>query len=388
MTPDEAAPLHVLLVEDDDGDALLVEEFLADSAAPITLDRVTTMAEVVGSPVAADCVLLDLNLPDAVGIAGVTRVRRHAPGTAVVVLTGHNDEETGIAAVAAGAQDYLVKDQVDGLLLIKALRYARERKRAEQVEQQLLEQQLLANENSRLERGLLPTPLLADPHLNLTTRYRPGRDGSLLGGDFYDAVELADGTVDVIIGDVCGHGPDEAALGVALRIAWRALVLAGLPSGEVLTMVERVLRHERIRSVFATVCMVTVAADRRSLRMSLAGHPPPLLVSGDGGELLPNDRLGVPLGVVDDARWEPLEVPLPPEWSLLLYTDGVFEGRVEEGTERLGHEEMAKLVLGILAREPDHGKVLDELIATVEDLNRGPLDDDVALAMLTHRTGR
>lgn len=386
--PDEAAPLHVLLVEDDDGDALLVEEFLADSAAPITLDRVATMADAVGAPVTADCVLLDLNLPDAVGIAGVTRVRRHAPGTAVVVLTGHNDEETGIAAVAAGAQDYLVKDQVDGLLLIKALRYARERKRAEQVEQQLLEQQLLANENSRLERGLLPTPLLADSHLALTTRYRPGRDGSLLGGDFYDAVELADGTVNVIIGDVCGHRPDEAALGVALRIAWRSLVLAGLASGEVLTMVERVLRHERIRSVFATVCMVTVAADRGSLRMSLAGHPPPLLVTGDGGELLPNDRLGVPLGVVDDARWEPLEVPLPPEWSLLLYTDGVFEGRVEEGIERLGHEEMAKLVLGILGREPEHGKVLDELIATVERLNRGPLDDDVALAMLTHRSGR
>ncbi|GAA1957954.1 PP2C family protein-serine/threonine phosphatase [Amycolatopsis minnesotensis] len=386
--PDEAAPLHVLLVEDDDGDALLVEEFLADSAAPITLDRVTTMADALGAPVTADCVLLDLNLPDAVGITGVTKVRRHAPGTAVVVLTGHNDEETGIAAVAAGAQDYLIKDQVDGLLLIKALRYAHERRRAEQVEQQLLEQQLLASENSRLERGLLPTPLLADPHLDLTTRYRPGRDGSLLGGDFYDAVELADGTVNVIIGDVCGHGPDEAALGVALRIAWRALVLAGLPSGEVLTMVERVLRHERIRSVFATVCMVTVAADRASLRMSLAGHPPPLLITGDDGELLPNDRLGVPLGVVDDARWEPLEVPLPPEWSLLLYTDGVFEGRVEEAVERLGHEEMAKLVLGIAGREPDHGKVLDELIATVEGLNRGPLDDDVALAMLTHRGGR
>ncbi|MDT8913798.1 SpoIIE family protein phosphatase [Amycolatopsis sp. PS_44_ISF1] len=382
--------LRLLLIEDDDGDALLVEEMLADAMVPATLSRARTLAEALAGPVDADCVLLDLQLPDAMGLTGLNQLRRHTPGTAVVVLTGQNDATTGVAAVAAGAQDYLGKDQVDGLLLGKALRYAWERKRAEQVEQQLLQQQLLASENSRLERGLLPTPLLADPHLRLATKYRPGRNGSLLGGDFYDAIELSDGTVKLVIGDVCGHGPDEAALGVALRIAWRALVLAGLPTAEVLATVERVLVHERIRPLFATLCMVEVAPGRDSLRMSLAGHPPPLLATADGsGHLLPADKLGVPLGVVPDARWAPRDVALEPGWSLLLYTDGVFEGRVGAGSERLGHEQMSGLVLGLLREagpDADHGEVLDRLVYRVEKLNAGALDDDVALAMLSHRS--
>ncbi|MEV6902979.1 SpoIIE family protein phosphatase [Amycolatopsis sp. NPDC051372] len=384
--------LRVLLIEDDDGDALIVEELLADAAVPATLARARTLAEALAGPVVADCILLDLQLPDAMGLTGLTRLRQHAPGTAVVVLTGQNDETTGVAAVAAGAQDYLGKNQVDGPLLGKALRYAWERKRTEQVEQQLLQQQLLASENSRLERGLLPSPLLADPRLELASKYRPGRNGSLLGGDFYDAVELTDGTVHLVIGDVCGHGPDEAALGVALRIAWRALVLAGMPMADVLATVERVLVHERIRPLFATLCTVVVAPDRRSARMSLAGHPPPLLIGRDGtGRLLSGEKLGVPLGVVPDARWDPLDVDLEPGWSLVLYTDGIFEGRVGGGAERLGHEEMARLLVELLGEAgPDtgHGVVLDRLITRVEELNAGPLDDDVALTMLTHLEDR
>jgi serine phosphatase RsbU (regulator of sigma subunit) len=382
--------LRVLLIEDDDGDALLVEEMLADTPAPVALERVETLAAaLVGGPVTADCILLDLQLPDAMGLTGLTRLRQHAPAVAVVVLTGQHDQATGVAAVAAGAQDYLVKDQVDGRLLVKALRFARERKRAEQVEQQYLQQQMLASENARLERGLLPSPLLSDPRLDLAARYRPGRNGSLLGGDFYDAIELADGTVQMMIGDVCGHGPDEAALGVALRIAWRSLVMAGLPMADVLATVEQVLVQERIEPVFATLCMIVVAPDRRSLKLALAGHPPPLLLTDEGGHLLPGDRLGVPLGIATDAKWDALDVPLIPGWSLLLYTDGVFEGRIGAGSERLGHERMAELVVGIRGElgAGDGRALLDELIARAELLNSGPLDDDVALALLSHTPG-
>jgi serine phosphatase RsbU (regulator of sigma subunit) len=307
----------------------------------------------------------------------------------LVVLTGQMDAAVGLAAVAAGAQDYLVKDQVDGPLLVKALRYAWERKRAEEAERRLLEQQLVAAENRRLERGLLPAPLFIDQTLDLVARYRPGRHGALLGGDFYDAVELPDGTAHLVIGDVSGHGPDEAALGVALRIAWRSLILAGLPTNDVLTTIERILRHERVHHSFVTLCAITISPDRRSLRMRLAGHPPPLLIEGDTGRLLPLDNLGVPLGLLPEpVIWQPVTIDLQPGWSLLLYTDGVFEGRVPGSTNRLGHERMAELLLGDLKTNPGWRQapvlVLDRLIAAVEELNQGPLDDDVALALITH----
>src|SRR3954470_23697796 len=145
--------IRVLLVEDDDADAFLVSELLADVPDQVVVNRVRTLAEALGAPVTVDCVLLDLQLPDAEGLTGLTQLRQHAPGTALLVLTGQRDEAVGLAAVAAGAQDYLLKDQVDGLLLVKALRYAWERKRAEEAERRLLEQQLLAAENRRLERG-------------------------------------------------------------------------------------------------------------------------------------------------------------------------------------------------------------------------------------------
>lgn len=374
--------LRVLLVEDDDGDVVLVEEMLAETEVAVALDRVPTLADALSAPIDADCVLLDLMLPDANGLTALTQVLQRAPGIPVVVLTGQRDERIGAAAVASGAQDYLVKDQVDGPLLAKALRSALERRRAEGVEQELFAQQLLAQENARLEHGLLPTPLLSDPGLRLEPRYRPGRHGSQLGGDFYDAVEMPDGTVHAVIGDVSGHGPDEAALGVALRIAWRALVLAGLPTPALLATVQQLLVHERIKFSFATACMVTIAPDRRSLRMILAGHPPPVLITGGAANLLPDNNLGLPLGVRSETTWEPMDVPLEPGWSLLLMTDGVFEGRVPGGEDRLGLENLVVLLRRILTSHPD--AVLDQLITEVVSLNQGPLDDDIALAMITH----
>lgn len=379
--------LRVLLVEDDDGDAILVEEMLldvAESGETVALERVSTVSAALPLARLADCVLLDLQLPDAAGLDGLERILAEAPTAAVVVLTGRQDDKAGIAAVGAGAQDYLAKDQVDGQLLLRALRYAWERGRAEQFEQRLLQHQLLMRENARLERGLLPSPLIEDPRLGLTVRYRPGRDGTLLGGDFYDAIELADGSVRLIIGDVSGHGPDEAALGVALRIAWRSVVLAGMPMPAVLNLVEKLLLVEAIQPLFATVCALTVAPDRRSLRMSLAGHPPPLLLdpSAAGPRLL-SENLGPPLGVAPGFERRELHVPLGRQWSLLLYTDGIFEGRSPDGQRHTGPERLHDTAARLLPECRDRDETLDRLIRAMDDLHGGPLDDDIALALLT-----
>ena len=223
-------PTQVLLIEDDDADALLVEELLLDAAAPIALRRARSLAEAKSLLPHVTCVLLDLGLPDTgelQELRGVRWLAEHMPQLAVVVLTGVADEHLGAEAVRAGAQDYLVKGQVDGALLNRVIRYAIERLRSEEVQRQLREAQIYARENSRLERGLLPSPLLSDPRLTVATQYRPGGGQMLLGGDFFDVVEVADGWVHTVVGDVCGRGPEEAALGVCLRVAWRTMVLAG-----------------------------------------------------------------------------------------------------------------------------------------------------------------
>ncbi len=157
--------MHVLLIEDDDGDALLVEELLLDAGVPFILSRARSLAEARGLLTDTVCALLDLDLPDSRGLQGVRWLRETSPDVAVVVLTGLADEHLGEEAVAAGAQDYLVKGQVDGFLLQRVVRYAVERQRAEETQRQLYEARLYAAENSRLERGLLPSPVLTDRRL-------------------------------------------------------------------------------------------------------------------------------------------------------------------------------------------------------------------------------
>ena len=128
MTPEAA---DVLLIEDNPADARLLQEALR--GGPFRMDHVLNLQSglerLAERPPAA--ILCDLSLPDASGLQGVRMLTDAAPAIPIVVFTGANDQEAGLAALRAGAQDYLVKGQVGGELLIRALRYAIERKQAE-----------------------------------------------------------------------------------------------------------------------------------------------------------------------------------------------------------------------------------------------------------------
>jgi serine phosphatase RsbU (regulator of sigma subunit) len=395
--PAQAAPgpLGVLLIEDDDGDALLVEELLLDAVAQVSLRRARSLAEARQLLPEVTCVLLDLGLPDSRELESLHWLQEQAPTVAVVVLTGLSDEHLGAEAVRAGAHDYLVKGQVDGSLLHRVIRYAVERRRGEDVQRQLHEARLVARENARLERGLLPSPLLSDARLSVASRYRPGGGQSLLGGDFYDVVEAADGWVHTLIGDVCGRGPDEAALGVCLRVAWRTMVLAGRPMDETITAVEQVLVNERQQDrMFSTLGVLSVAPDRTRGRLHLAGHPPPLLITPERVSELAAPAC-LPVGIGAAEHWPSSEVRLGPAWTVLMYTDGLVEGKVGSGPERLGSEGLISCLTSILPALPSGGAagpqrdewLLDALIDRVRELNGGDLDDDLAVLALACADG-
>ncbi len=127
--------MRILLIEDNPGDALMIQEQLSQvGGEPFALEHRTSLAAGLERLAADrfDLVLADLGLPDSQGLQTVEEVRRAHPNIALVVLTGLEDEETGLRAVQMGAQDYLVKGEVGGLSLARVIRYAVERKRAEE----------------------------------------------------------------------------------------------------------------------------------------------------------------------------------------------------------------------------------------------------------------
>jgi PAS domain S-box-containing protein len=256
-------------------------------------------------------------------------------------------------------------------------------------EQQLVEANAQEELSRRLQAGLLPAVSVVDPALELLTRYQPGGQRALLGADFYDALQLDDGTIATLVGDVAGHGPDEAGVGVALRFAWRTMVLTGHGAAELLAGLEQVLLGERrTDELFATIVCLWVSPDREQVTIALAGHPPPVLVQAGQARVV-DIPYGPALGI--DAAfgaepWPASTVALDRPWLLLCYTDGLVEGRSDpDTTERFGIERLVETLTALAAQDPQPAELVDRLLASVQTANGGQLSDDVAIVGLAAR---
>ena len=328
-------PRRVLLVEDDDGDAMIVSELLVEAWPVLAIDRASRLGEAERRLGAADCVLLDLGLPDALGIEAVRRVREADPEMPVVVLTGDADEHRGIQALGAGAQDYLIKGTISGASLARAIRHSVQRKLAERFERELAVLRVQSAENARVQRGLVPHPLVDDPQISIVSAYRPGNRRQILGGDFFDVVQSAD-SLHVVIGDVCGHGPDEAALGVELRIAWRTLILAGVPSSALLETLDRLVVQERHATTSSrpSPASASIWIEPRVDRARRSSRADPARRRSSAAADRPAGRSPARARGHAAAGAERGEIGDP--WTLLFYSDGIYEGRVTGQKDRLG----------------------------------------------------
>lgn len=369
----EATDQRVLLVEDSRLYAELMQDMIGSPGSGIDLvhcGELWDAAEVLLTDGAA-CVLLDLTLPDASGLEGLKQLRKLAPDVPIVVLTALADEEQAIAALKAGAQDYLPKERADSDLICRSVRYAVERAELTRAEMALDRAETLAG---HLQRTLLPDSLPSIFGVGLAARYVPRAVGASVGGDWYDVMHLPDGGVGVAIGDVVGHGSQAAALMGQLRTALRAYALAGYPPGEVLTKTDAYTRSLN-GDAMATALYLAVDPEERAVRMACAGHVPPVVLRPGSGaseiELPPSS----PLGVGSPRAYSETNIAGGPGATLVLCTDGLIESR---GWEIQGGLDRLTRAVDSGPRDPE--QLCDHILTAVTPAGAG--EDDIALVVM------
>jgi serine phosphatase RsbU (regulator of sigma subunit) len=221
-----------------------------------------------------------------------------------------------------------------------------------------------------LQRALLPDVLPTLGGMDTGVFYLPGVEGMQIGGDWYDIIATDETHVLLVVGDVSGRGIRAAAVMASLLFAVRAYAAQNDPPEAILSKLSDLLSVERTGH-FATVLCIRIDCAGHEITVANAGHLPPLLLHGDGGQFI-ETQIGVPVGVSRLPSYVSVTVPIPPKATLIAFTDGLVERRGENldvGLERLRDS-------AVLADR----STLDRLLSTVGDvLVGGGADDDTVM---------
>lgn len=228
-----------------------------------------------------------------------------------------------------------------------------------------------------LQRSLLPERLPRIDGLEIEARYLPAAFEAAIGGDWYDAVELDDGRVALVVGDVVGHGLRAATVMGELRNAFRAYTLVESSPARILWRLNRLLCRDE-RDLMATALCVVLDRDTGQMIYANAGHPP-ALIFGDAAARLLDDGRSVPLGTTDPVTFVESGDRIEPDAVLMLYTDGLVELR-EVGLD----DRLAQLVTVAGLSGGELGDVCDQILSGVLG-GRRPTDDVALLAVAPKR---
>jgi sigma-B regulation protein RsbU (phosphoserine phosphatase) len=230
-----------------------------------------------------------------------------------------------------------------------------------------------------LQASLLPPTLPTAPGLEFGGRYAAAGEGNEVGGDFYDVFSIPTGGWGIAIGDVCGKGAEAAAITGMARDVLRLLVRDGAaPPTALQRLNESILElDERGRFCTAALGIVQLRPDGLHVRLSSAGHPPPVLVDA-AGEARFVGRSGTLLGVVPDVELSEDEIVLSPGEVLVFYTDGVTERR--HGMDMFGDQRLLSAVRAAAGRGAD--LIAGHLESDVRRFGAGPSRDDLAVLVL------
>jgi sigma-B regulation protein RsbU (phosphoserine phosphatase) len=229
-----------------------------------------------------------------------------------------------------------------------------------------------------LQSTLIPPGLPTIDGLDLGAVYRPAGSGEEVGGDFYDVFKIAADDSVLVIGDVCGKGVDAAVVTALVRYTVRAATVEHPEPSRVLELVNEVLNRQDTDR-FCTVALLRLRRHAAGwvVDLSLGGHPAPLLRRAGSDEVIEIGRAGSLLGGFDHVTLRDEAVMLHPGDSLVLFTDGVTEGR--RGGEFFGEDRLRSVVATATGTAQ---QIVDRVLAESLAFQRDQVHDDIALVAL------
>ena len=368
---------RVLVIEDDPA----ILRGLVDNLRHESFDVVSTSDGADGYRMIRetnpDLILLDLTLPSLDGTEICRRARSSGITTPIVMLTARGDETDRVLGLEDGADDYVTKPFSIRELVARVRAILRQRREWLQ-ERAHLDRDL--RKAAEVQRRLLPQ---ASPPVATLDYAGSCQPASLVGGDYFDFIDIAPGRVGLLVADVCGKGIPAALLTASIHAAMRSSApLADTRCADLLQEVNTLLYQSTDPSRFATMVYAVYDDATATLTVANAGHPPPLHVAA-AGHVLELDGGGPPLGMFEALAISLRTVALAPGDWLVMFSDGVLEAAdVDDG--EFGIDRLVELVTRTCATTADALRA--EIVAAVEQHTRGrPPADDVTVVVARGR---
>ena len=359
----EIQEIKILLVEDNLGDARLIREALSETEKiDANIKHVVRLVELEKcvSNEKYDLIILDLTLPDATGIETVTRTSQIAPESAIIVLTGINDEDLAVKAVQEGAQDYLVKGHADVKVLERVILYALERNQAR------IRISVLRDE---LQRALLEI----DEELEISASIQR------------KIIQLDDHSTAFVIADGSGHSVHAAFLSIMFKLALKHQIpQVDGPKG-LIESINNELQPFFLDNMFFTAFTAWVNLKEMVLTYSTAGHPAQYLLCPKKKKIIKLKNKGIPLCINLNTVYEDTRVKIEHGDKIILFTDGIFECFNERGI-KFGEERLRELLKKNMNLSPEELK--QKIVKRIESYNGeipkhtpGLIDDSVFIVI-------
>ena len=378
-------PLKVLVIEDSETDALLlVEQLRAGGYAPDArrVDNADDLMDALDKQ-KWDIIFSDHHMPRFSSTEALEIVRSSALDVPFIIVSGVIGEEAAVAAMRAGAQDYLMKGNLARLVaaVARELAEAEERRAHREAERALLAQEEEFRIAREVQQQLFPAGPPALAGYDIAGASHPA---AATGGDYFDFIPTPAGRLLVVVGDVTGHGLGPAMLMADARAYLRALASSGLSFEDILAQSRHLLIEDLGDERFITLLFAELDPASGVWRYVNAGHPPGYVLGPDGAVRAHLEPNAAAVGIDRaEERLTPGRLVLAPgEWILLL-TDGILEAHAKDG-EEFGEERVLELA------RAERGQPAAEIIRSLLDAAqrfsdpRSPRQDDMTAIVVKH----